>query len=121
MAELDEAISAFQAGIEDVNQRLTDEFLVSLSHVQRLKTAWRQPVERILVLWSRIDVHGRDSLYSRLFQNPTVLKPVDPDFALSNGEPDVLSTNPANARISTHHPTILSGPCDHRPGPGRAD
>jgi hypothetical protein len=74
--DLDKAIHAL--GALDID----DAFLVKISHVKRLQADLNLPLNVLLSFWSDIDVEGRGSLYLGRFQNPAVLKPVDPDFTL---------------------------------------
>lgn len=111
--ELDLAIDVLQGGVADVNQRLTDDFLIELSHVQRLRSRLALPVDELLTFWGPISIFDsepeeRDSLYLRLFQNPAVLNPVDPHFALVADEPAVVTEAPADAKISTHVASLLA-------------
>jgi hypothetical protein len=110
--ELDLAIGVLQAEVADVNQRLSDAFLLELSHVERLRRRLGLPVDELLTFWGPISTRdsepgAEDSLYLRLFQNPSVLNPVDPGFALRSGEPAVTAT-PAQARISLNTATLLA-------------
>jgi peptidoglycan hydrolase-like protein with peptidoglycan-binding domain len=106
--EVDRAISVLSAGIADVNARIDDGLIVKLSHVARLTSALALSVEEILTFWSAVDTRGPDSLYLRLFQNPTVIRPVDPAFALAGNELAILSSSPSDATLSTHVPTIVA-------------
>ncbi|MFQ5692931.1 MAG: hypothetical protein ACE5IM_07815, partial [Nitrospinota bacterium] len=106
--ELDGAVTLLQSAEPDVNKRINDAFLIKLAHIRRLKEAWKQSVEGLVVFWASIDTYGDDPQYRRLFQNPAITKPVDPDFALAGGELAIVAANPANAKISTHVPTVLA-------------
>jgi hypothetical protein len=106
--EVDRAIAVLSAGIADVNARVDDGLIVKLSHVQRLTSALALTVDEVLTFWSTIDTRGPNSHYIRLFQNPTVIRPVDPAFALAGGELAILSSSPADATLSTHVPTIVA-------------
>lgn len=108
--ELDKVISALQGTIPDGNLRLTEDFLLRLSHIQSLRGDLNLSVEQLLALWAPIDIAGEDSLYQRLFQNPAVLKPVDAAFNLNvNGtELAIVTSAPADAKISKHTATILA-------------
>jgi len=106
--ELDMAISALQGAIPNINQRLTEAFVLRLSHIQRLRGDFKLNVEQLLALWAPIDIDGEDSLYQRLFQNPAVLKPVDENFQLSGAELKIVTTAPSDANISKHTATILA-------------
>ncbi len=106
--ELDRAIRVLSANTPDVNARIDDALIVQLSHVQRLTSALGLSVGEVLTFWSNIDTRGPDSLYARLFQNPTVIRPVDPAFALAGGELAIVTSSPADATLSTHVPTIVA-------------
>ena len=101
--ELDKAISALQGGVSDVNQRLTEDFLLRLSHIDFLRGEFKLSVEQLLSLWAPIDADDDDALYRRLFQNPAVVTPVDAAFDLN-----VPRTELANATgiISAYTATI---------------
>ena len=106
--ETDSAITALQADIPDVNQRLNDNLLQKLAHLQWLREEFEMPVDRVLTLWSNIGVTGENSLYRRLFQNPSVLKPIDAAFALAGAELDIVTSSPAEATITKHTSAILA-------------
>jgi hypothetical protein len=108
MHEVDMAIAALQGQVANVNARLNQAFLVQLSHVNRLRETLELPVERLLTLWGPIDTYGEGSLYQRLFQNPVVLKPIDPAFKLAGAELASVTTAPDEAKISKHVPTIVA-------------
>jgi len=105
MRELDQAITAFTTTIDDT-------FIVRLSHIQTLRANLNLSVEQVLALWTNINTDGEDALYRRLFQNPTVLKPVDTHFKLENNELKIFTNSPTNARPNIsdkkYQPTILA-------------
>jgi len=109
--ELDLAIHVLQGDIGDVNDRLTSDFVIELSHVKRLAERLKLRVDEVLTFWGPISTFDSkpdepDSLYVRLFQNPAVLNPVDPDFALVGDDPAVATTS--DAKLSTHTATLLA-------------
>ncbi len=106
--ELDKAISALQGAIVDVNQRLTEAFLMRVSHIQRLRGDLHLSVEQILALWATIDSDGDAPAYQTLFQNPAVLNPVDENFQLNGAELKIVTSAPADALISKHTAPILA-------------
>jgi Tc toxin complex TcA C-terminal TcB-binding domain/Neuraminidase-like domain/Salmonella virulence plasmid 28.1kDa A protein len=104
--ELDKAISVLQIG-RPSDAGFDDVFLVNLSHIERLRRDFKLSVEQLLALWAPIDVAGEGSTYQKLFQNPAVLKPVDPAFDLNlNGTELAIASTGAN--ISDHAATILA-------------
>ena len=121
MVDLDRAITALGDGVGDVNQRLGPTLLLQLSHLRRLRAELDLPVEQLLTLWGPIATLGprprpgrldgaeeAGSLYSRLFENPAVLRPVDPAFALDGDELVIVTEEPAAALISAHASAILA-------------
>jgi hypothetical protein len=78
-ADLDLAVSSLRG-------RLDGTLIRRLAHVQVLRKRMRLDLDQVLALWSRISIAGEASLYRRLFQNPAVLSPVDPAFALAGNE-----------------------------------
>jgi peptidoglycan hydrolase-like protein with peptidoglycan-binding domain len=73
------------------NSDLTDDFLVQLSHLSRLKKWFNLPVQRLLAFWAPIDTTHytkRDapgqpvipSLYDQLFRSRAGINPLDPSF-----------------------------------------
>ncbi|MBS1693784.1 MAG: peptidoglycan-binding protein [Actinobacteria bacterium] len=120
MVDLDRAVTAL-GGTGDINQRLSPAFLLQLSHLQRLRAELDLPIEQLLTLWGPIGTSGTrprsgrsdnaeeaESLYSRLFENPSVLRPVDAAFALDGNELAIVAADPAAALISTHASVILA-------------
>ena len=105
--EVDRAIRVLSTA-PDVNARLDDALIVKLSQVQRLTSTLALSVDEILTFWSNIETRGPDSPYLRLFQNPTVVRPVDPAFALAGEEIAILTSAPSEATLSTHIPTIVA-------------
>lgn len=109
--ELDRAIAAIDRGVRAVDARLSDTTLLGLAHLDRLRARLGLGVVELLALWAPISTvdsepDAKDSPYLTLFQNPAVLQPVDPDFALSGGE--VAIAGRADARLSRHVPTLLA-------------
>ena len=81
IAELDLAISSLSStGIDNA-------LLQKIAALQELQTALNLPLNQLLAFWANIDTSGRNSLYITLFQNPAVLTPPDPAFALSYSAP----------------------------------
>lgn len=93
MRELDYAIDVFAGSIVDAGKRIDTELVKRLAAVERIQRRSGEPLDRVLVLWGTIDTRrGRDdphdpaaadSLYDRLFLNPTVNKPIQAAFALN--------------------------------------
>ena len=81
MEDLDKTIAAL--GLADIN----DALLVKLAFVSQLQKTLKLTPTQLAPFWSSLDVIGRDSLYLQVFQNKTVLNPVDPAFALSYSSP----------------------------------
>jgi hypothetical protein len=75
--ELDKAMTALRAADID------DALLYKLAHLKRLQAGLNLPLNQLLSFWADIDTNGRDSLYIKLFQNKSVLHPVDPAFSLN--------------------------------------
>ncbi len=107
-AELDLAITTLRSDIADVNARVDDELIRKLAYLQATRDALHLSVDQALALWVDIPTVGPDSLYQRLFQNPSILKPVDPDFRLAGQELTIVTADPPNAKISTHASSILA-------------
>jgi len=97
--ELDQAITAFNASSLDNN------FLLKLSHVQRLRAKFKVPLVRMLSWWAPIDTAvsdvGEKSLYEQLFQNKATLNPLDDAFQLSQ-----VATN--TGKLSEHVAALLA-------------
>jgi hypothetical protein len=108
MRELDSVIDVMQGSISDKYLRMNEDFLVKLSRIETLRNKLKLPIEQLLTLWSNIEIKGENSLYQRLFLNPLVLKPVDTAFELDGAELAIFVSNPNDAKISNHTPTILS-------------
>jgi hypothetical protein len=89
--------------------QLDDVAIKTLSHVMRLRTAFGREIPELIPLWGAIPTQGQESLYQRLFQNPTVLTPVDSAFALDGAnELAILTSNPVEAKVSKHAAPILA-------------
>ena len=112
MRDLDRAITAFRPNRNHVD--ITDEFLIQLSHVQRLHHELNMPVIRLFAWWAEIDrglyidhgVPGQPraaTLYDQLFRNKAVINPPDPAF----------TEDPSRFERQAHGP--WGG---HRGGPG---
>jgi sugar lactone lactonase YvrE len=91
--DLDKTIRALASADID------DGLLVKLAFVARLQKSLNLPVSQLASFWSAVDVTGRDALYLDLFQNKTVLSPVDPAFSLSYSSP--LAALPAGVTAAT--------------------
>ena len=88
---------------------LADSSILFLSHIVRLRTALGRSVDELITFWSLIPTTGTRPLYERLFVNPGVMSPVDPAFAIgANNELAIVVSNPAEAKISRHTPSILA-------------
>lgn len=77
MSELDKAITAMNTGGIDRS------LVLAVSQLKQLETALNLPVSQLLSLWANVDADGRKSLYIQLFQNKTVINPLDPAFQLT--------------------------------------
>ncbi|ODA39374.1 neuraminidase-like domain-containing protein [Desulfosporosinus sp. BG] len=106
MSELDQALAALADG------DFSEQFLSQLSLTQRLMNELNLPLAQVLSLWATIDTHGenslyhkQDSLYHRLFQNKTVINPLDADFTLNS---DGSQLDSPAGKISDHISTILA-------------
>lgn len=111
--ELDRAIGTLGRNIASVDARLDNATLLGLGHVARLRDRLRLGVTELLAMWAPISVRdtvadAKDSPYLRLFQNPSVMNPPDPRFALKNGDVAVRVNTPAEAKISKHAGVILA-------------
>jgi hypothetical protein len=114
MHELDRAITVFPPTLS----KLSEEFLVKLSHVERLHRESGLPVMLLLSWWGKIDAavytdHSNSaqarvpSLYAQLFRNRGVTNPLDPDFPDDATRLDT-ETHPEK-KLSNHVPTITAG------------
>ena len=74
---LDKALTALNTG--DINI----SFIWAAAQLNQLQASLSLPLVPLLSLWSNIDTDGRDSLYISLFQNKTVINPVDTAFQLT--------------------------------------
>jgi hypothetical protein len=77
ISELDKAITAMHTG------EIDRSFVLAVSQLKQLQTTLNLPVSQLLSLWANIDADGRESLYINLFQNKTVINPLDPAFQLT--------------------------------------
>ncbi len=113
MFDLDRAIVALRSrGISAAADGLTDEFLVHLSHLSRLRQRFNLPVVRLLVFWSSFDTvrytnQGATGkpllplLYDQLFRNRANINPLDPAFT---EDPDKLE-----GTLAEHADAIAAG------------
>lgn len=77
MSELDQVLQVFApAGI-------TRGTLLALADFAQLQNQFQLTVAQLVTLWAGIPTDGRDSLYRQLFQNRSVLSPVDPALQLT--------------------------------------
>ncbi|HET8924381.1 MAG TPA: choice-of-anchor D domain-containing protein [Candidatus Acidoferrum sp.] len=98
MEDLDKTIHAlWPLGLGSAD--IDDALLVKLAFVTRLQNNLNIPVAQLTSFWFAIDVAGRDAFYLQLFQNKTVLSPVDPAFALLYSNP--LSALPAGVTAAS--------------------
>ncbi|MGF6971567.1 hypothetical protein OKW43_008662 [Paraburkholderia sp. WC7.3g] len=109
-ADLDLTLGVLGPNFTEVGGQFKETFVVPLALVVQLQAILSIPIEQVLSLWYPINTVGASSLYLRLFQNPVVLKPIDPDFVLdaAGTELAIVTSAPANAKISTHIATILA-------------
>jgi len=105
MRDLDKVITALKP--TDLN----DDFLVQLSHIQRLRAKLNVPLVNMLSWWEAIGTasyidHLAEtqpevaSLYKQLFRNKAVINPVDEAFT--------EDASALSGKISDHLPTILA-------------
>ncbi len=80
MQDLDKTLTAL--GITS-DLAITDSTLMAIDQIKTLSATLSLSVTQILSLFSTMDADGRGSLYNSLFQNKTVLNPVDPNFQLT--------------------------------------
>ncbi len=112
--ELDLGIAVFQGGNPDPNARLVARLIEQLAVVKRVNQEIGVPLERLLSLWGTIDTRpglrddpaGEDSLYDKLFLNPSVLKPVDGAFVLNAARSEVAVPG---SPLAAHVPAIIGG------------
>src|SRR6185503_10306268 len=112
--ELDLAIEVFQGSVADPNARLSPRLIEQLAVVKRLHDEFEIPLDRLLALWGGIDTRrgpsddpaGQDSLYDKLFLNPSVLKPVDATFTLNAARNDLAQ---GGELIANHEPGAFGG------------
>lgn len=111
MRDLDKAITALQPKDINGNLDITDNFLVQLSHIQRLRANLKVPLVNMMSWWANIDtasyidhlVEGQPevaSLYKQLFRNKMVINPVDEAFT--------EDANALSGKISDHLPTLVA-------------
>ncbi|WP_022949759.1 Tc toxin subunit A-related protein [Methylohalobius crimeensis] len=87
---------------------LTDEFLIQLAYVVRLREKLKVPVLEMLSWWSGIDTvrfGDQPSLYEQRFLNRAVSDPVDPAFKLNAAGNELATTTDT---VEDHKPTILA-------------
>ena len=105
---------------------IDDTLLQKLAPVKQLQAELNIPLVPLLSMGANIDADGgvlydelykvlapsEDSLYNKLFQNKAVRNADFADFKLvqtqGKWELDIVTTNPGNAKISTHISTILA-------------
>src|SRR5205085_2373718 len=103
--DLDKAITALRP--TDLN----DDFLVQLSHIQRLCANLNVPLVNMLSWWGAIDTasyidhlaEGQlqvKSLYQQLFRNKAVVNPLDPVFT--------EDASALSGKLSEHLPAIAA-------------
>lgn len=77
MADLDKVLAVLAPS------GITRGTLLALAEVSQLQTTLNLSLAQLLALWAPIGTDGRDSLYITLFQNKTVLNPVDRNLQLA--------------------------------------
>jgi Neuraminidase-like domain/Salmonella virulence plasmid 28.1kDa A protein len=109
-ADLDIALTLLGPGFADGGGKFKEPFVDPFALILQLQKQSNLAVDQILSLWYPINTAGASPLYGRLFQNPVVLKPLDPAFALNatGTELAIVSDNPAQAKLSLHSATILA-------------
>jgi hypothetical protein len=105
IAEVDWALSLLAQG------DITADVVLQLATIKRIQTKLGLAVDQTLCFWGDLNTSGRKSLYLRLFQNPTIISPVDPYFTLSyssqkpiNSLPQLAYTFPATGHAVTYTP-----------------
>ncbi len=111
--DLDKAITALQP--KDANVlSLTENFLIQLSHIERLRAELKVPLVQMLSWWAPLDTaryhteeeNGAKSLYEQLFLNRAVMNPVDEIFTLY--EPTRAELADTNGTLNGHTSTLLA-------------
>ncbi len=115
MQELDKTITALDP--PDLN----DNFLIQLSHIQRMRAALNVPLETILSWYSIIDTASYfdhlaagqpeiKSFYEQLFLNKAVINPVDIAFLLNSIRNELKnpSAGTNHESIKSHIPAIIA-------------
>jgi hypothetical protein len=115
--ELDQVIMALGEEITDLPREeiidlprgeITDLLLRQIAQLQQLAKMWRLPILALLNLWAPINTYleGDElSLYDSLFQNKTVLNPVDSAFKLDVSREELEQTN---QKLTDHTQTLLA-------------
>jgi hypothetical protein len=116
---LDAAINLLQPGNKGDLKRLNSTLLRQLYAVKSVMKQYNLPLTTALALFGNIETRdildfpnrgdNRYALYHSLFQNLTVLSPVDPAFILNNTYTQIqaASTNPS-PMLTDHCTTLLS-------------
>lgn len=96
ISDLDGALSALApAGIDR-------GFVLVAAQLNQLQSSLNLPLNQLLTLWSNINTDWRDSLYVSLFQNKSVVNPVDSAFQLAYLAPlAALPAAPFPASVNT--------------------
>ncbi|RSS58744.1 neuraminidase-like domain-containing protein [Streptomyces sp. WAC01280] len=106
-AELDTVLLAFGTGRGEVSP----ETLAEIGRMLRLRAGHDTDVITLLSLWRPLDAQGPAGPYLRLFRNPAVRNPLDPDFALRPGGDELVAMDRLEEdgpRLQDKAPAILA-------------
>ncbi|MEU3429839.1 neuraminidase-like domain-containing protein [Streptomyces gardneri] len=106
-AELDTVLLAFGTDRGEV----TPDMLAEIGRMLRLRAEHDTDVTALLSLWRPLDTQGPTAPYLRLFQNPAVRNPLDPDFRLRPGGDELAAMDePEETRLRLQEkvPAILA-------------
>ncbi|WP_024756736.1 neuraminidase-like domain-containing protein [Streptomyces exfoliatus] len=106
-AELDTVLLAFGTGRGEVSP----ETLAEIGRMLRLRAGHDTDVITLLSLWRPLDAQGPAGPYPRLFRNPAVRNPLDPDFALRPGGGELSAMDQpeeSRPRLQDKAPAILA-------------
>ena len=120
MQDIDRAITALQPLNANGDVDLTPDFLIRLSHIERLRSELNLSIPTILSWWADIDTAkyidreadgqpDMPSLYAQLFQNRSVDNPVNEAFALNSLRDELQSYDSQNlGSIRTYQAEIAA-------------
>ncbi|MFF8610711.1 neuraminidase-like domain-containing protein [Streptomyces sp. NPDC015346] len=105
--ELDTVLLAFGTGRGEVSPGT----LAEIGRMLRLRAGHDTDVITLLSLWRTLDTHGATGPYPRLFQNPAVSNPLDPDFGVRPGGDELVAMDrpeESRPRLQDKAPAILA-------------